>query len=54
MMRKRFQTGCARARQAVDAGLFQDIRAAHSLLSDGLPHADGPCWSMPTSGLRTS
>lgn len=44
VMRKRFQDWLRSCSGVVDAGLIQDIRAAHSLLSDDLPHADGPCW----------
>lgn len=28
----------------VDAGLIQDIYAVHRVLSNDLPHPDGPCW----------
>lgn len=44
VMRKRFQDWLRSCEGVVDAGLIQDIRAAHSVLSDGLPRPDGPCW----------
>ncbi len=43
VMCKRSQDRLRSCEGVVDAGLSQDIRAAHSLLSDGLPHADGLC-----------